>query len=148
MTTEKPDRPETVQLYTEDSDGTTVILTAQRRLRYTMRFKTMFEPTFQSMATMDRPSTYWRVLFHALAVLDPVQFRPLPNSDISEATGMSQLSAQRALTMLIADRVLIPKGNTSGRRVRINNRIAWGSTAHKHNLAEADLEVIDARGRK
>lgn len=105
----------------------------------------MFAQGLQRLSKLDRPSVYYRALFHALSVLDPVQFRSMTTKETAEATGMSVISAQRASMMLRADGVLLQKGTGAGMKMRLNNQIAWASTAEKHNQADQDQEIRDAR---
>lgn len=138
---------DTARLYATDEAGSTVVLEARRRINYSMRFLTMFSPTAEALASFDRPSVYWRTLFFCFSALDPIQERALFSTDVAHETGMSAISAQRALAMLVTDRVLISTGRKAKKRYRLNNRLAWGSSAVKHNLVEADPEPEDGRGR-
>ncbi|MEM1079530.1 MAG: hypothetical protein AAGI09_13495 [Pseudomonadota bacterium] len=145
---EPKEPPQTVRLYTKTEDGSTVVLEAPRvRAYYRERFLTMFMNTSRLLATMDRPQVYYRALFHLLSVLDPIQMRRYSARELAQATGMSQVSAERAMAMLEADRVLMRTGKGTAKALRINNNLAWASTAEKHNLTEVDPEIIDARGR-
>ena len=105
----------------------------------------MFANGLSRLSELDRPSVYYRALFHSLAVLDPVQFRTLTARQVADATGMSHISAQRALAMLEADRVLLRTGKGVAKRMRLNNQVAWASTSEKHNQAVMDLEIVDGR---
>jgi hypothetical protein len=133
------------RLYTKDENEATVVLIARPHRNYQWRFLTMFLTGLKKLSNLDRPSVYYRVLFHALATLDPVQFRSLTAREVSESTDMSLISAQRAITMLRADKVLISKGKGSALRYRMNNQVAWASTAEKHNQAMPDQDLIDGR---
>jgi len=139
--------PATMRLYTTDENETTVVLMAKRHRHYRWRFLTMFANGLQSLSELDRPAVYYRALFHCLAVLDPVQFRTLTARQVADATGMAHISAQRALAMLEADRVLLRTGKGVGKKLRLNNQVAWASTSEKHNLAQMDLEIVDGRKR-
>lgn len=105
----------------------------------------MFAQGLQRLSKLDRPSVYYRVLFHALSALDPVQFRSMTARETAESTGMAMISAQRAIMMLRKDQVLQEKGAGASLRMRLNNQIAWASTSEKHNAALPDPEIKDAR---
>jgi len=135
----------TMRLYTTDEDEAIVTLIARPHRNYQWRFLTMFAQGLQRLSKLDRPSVYYRVLFHALSVLDPVQWRHMTAREVAEATGMSLISAQRASAMLRMDKVLMEKGKGAALRMRLNNQIAWASTSEKHNQATPDLEIRDAR---
>ncbi|MEM7643149.1 MAG: hypothetical protein AAF366_11540 [Pseudomonadota bacterium] len=107
----------------------------------------MFHTTFERLAQMDRPPCYHRTLWHLLSVLDPVQFRGVSAREVAEATGQSLSSVERGLAMLQADRMLIAKGKTAGKRLRINNRLAWASSSERFAEVQPDLDPVDARGR-
>jgi len=134
-------------LYTEDTNGTTIQLEATKSRRYRERFLTMFMTTTQTLAAFDRPPCYHRALLTCLAKLDPIQFRKVSAREIAEASRLSPVSAERALAMLEADRVLITNGEaTAAKARRLNNNLAWASTAHRHSMETPDPEIIDARG--
>lgn len=107
----------------------------------------MFDHSFQTMAEMDRPPCYYRTLFQALAMMDPIQFRRISATEICKASGMSHPSAQRGLAMLQADRVIIGKGKGAARAYRLNNNLVSMSSAERWNQEPRDPEVYDARGR-
>lgn len=107
----------------------------------------MFDTTFQSMAKMDRPPCYYRALFQCLSLMDPIQFRRISAREIAEASGLSFASAQRAMSMLQADRAIIGKGKASSRAYRLNNRLCSMSSSERWNQETPDLEMIDSRGR-
>lgn len=141
------DQP-TLRLYTEAEDGSTVVLSAQpKRHHYSERFLTMFVSKLETVATWDRPPVYHRVMMHLLSTLDPVQYRVTSASKIATACKISEISASRALAMLAADRVIIERGSKAQRERRLNNQMAWASTAAKHNVAVPDQPPEDARGR-
>lgn len=135
----------THRLYTTDENDTTVVLLARPHRNYQWRFLTMFTPGLTKLSQLDRPSVYYRTLFHALSVLDPVQFRSFTARECAESAGISMISAQRAIAMLEQDQVLIRIGKGSAKRMRLNNQVAWASTSEKHNAAEMDPEPTDAR---
>ena len=137
-----------VTLYATEANGSTIALEAVRRGRYRQRFCTMFTPALAQLASLDRPACYHRTLLHLLTVLDPIQPRKVSAREIAEATGQSQASVERALTMLTADQVLLTNsGKTGALARRLNNRVCWMATADLHSRAGADPEVSDARGR-
>lgn len=107
----------------------------------------MFDQSFQTMAEMDRPPAYYRVLFQALALMDPIQFRRISATEIAKASGMSHSSAQRGLSMLQADRAIIGQGLGAARSYRLNNNLVSMSSAERWNQEERDPEVFDSRGR-
>ena len=144
---EKPNRPDTLVLYTEDEAGATVALTAKRRHRYPSRFVTMFVETMNTLAGWDRPPAYHRTLWHLLSVLDPIQWRHISAREISERTGLAPASVSRALAMLEADRMVIAEGRTANKRRRLNNQLGWASSAEKYSDTTADRPPEDARGR-
>ncbi|RWR34267.1 hypothetical protein D2T29_05075 [Sinirhodobacter populi] len=137
----------TMQIYAEDTTGSTVVLDLRKHRSYGTRFKTMFEETMTTLGRMDRPSVYFRVLMHLMAVLDPVQWRRYSASEVRDATGMSMASAERALAMLEADRVIFCRGKTGSKARRLNNTVCWAASSDKWHNAERDLEVLDGRGR-
>lgn len=136
-----------MRLYAEDENNSTVVLMPRRHRNYSKRFKTMFEEAMITLGQFDRPASYYRVMLHLLATLDPVQYRKISMSEIMAEIHASASSVERALTMLERDRVIFTKGTTSAKARRLNNRICWASNSEKWNAAEADPEVIDARGR-
>lgn len=135
------------RLYTEDEAGSTVVLQMRQHRLYGARFKTMFETAAMELARLDRPPAYYRALFYLLAALDPVQKRRLPASELAAGAQMSQSSAERALAMLEADRVIFCSGTTAAKVRRLNNTVCWAATSEKWNRATRDLAVEDARGR-
>ena len=142
-----PRSADTITLYTEDTNGATIQLEGITSRRYRERFVTMFMTTTQTLAAFDRPPCYHRALLTCLAMLDPIQFRKVSAREIADASRLSPVSAERALAMLEADRVLISNGEATARKARrLNNNLAWASTAHKHGLTDPDPEIIDARG--
>jgi len=107
----------------------------------------MFQPATAAIARFDRPSVYYRALLHLMTVLDPIQWRRYSSRELAEEANMSVSSAERALTMLQADNVIMAKGTSSARSRRLNNQIAWASSSERHNLVDLDPEPEDARGR-
>jgi lambda repressor-like predicted transcriptional regulator len=107
----------------------------------------MFSETMHLISTFDRPAGYHRLLWHLLSVLDAVQKRKVSMPEMCRETGMGLSTIQRALLQLIADRVIIADGNTVARALRLNNRIAWTSSAEKWNAGEADPEIVNGRAR-
>lgn len=107
----------------------------------------MFSETMHLISTFDRPAGYHRLLWHLLSVLDAVQKRKVSMPEMCRETGMALSTVQRALLQLIADRVIIADGNTAARALRLNNRIAWTSSAEKWNAGEADPEIVNGRAR-
>ena len=149
MDPEEPDDQRTLRLYTEAEDGSTVVLAAMpKRHHYKERFATMFVSRLETIAKWDRPPVYHRVMMHLLATLDPVQFRVTSASKVAEACHVSVVSASRALAMLAADRVIIERGSKAQRERRLNNTMAWASTAAKHNVTDPDLPIEDGRLRQ
>lgn len=138
---------ERVKLYTETEEGATIVLSAARARLYQGRFKTMFEASTMTIAMMDRPPVYYRAMLWLAAVLDPVQWRKISAREVARETGISISSAERALTMLEKDRVILTDGRTFAKVRRLNNNLFWASSSEKWNRAERDPEVIDARGR-
>ena len=139
---------QTLRLYTEAEDGSTVVLEAQTGPnRYSMRFGTMFMDTYLRVASWDRPAAYHRALFYLMAVLDGQQWRAVTAAKVAKATGMSTASAERALAMLEKDQLILCKGPRSHRERRINNRLAWYAGARRHNEVDPDPEPQDARER-
>lgn len=148
MTDQKDPPDQRLHLYTTDVNGATVTLEALKvRRGYPWRFGTMMLPQFHMLAEMDRPSVYYRVMLHLFSVLDAQQWRQLTAATIARDCSMSVQSAEKALTMLTADRVIFCRGPRSHKERRINNTLAWFAGAARHSEAEADLPVIDARGR-
>lgn len=139
--------PATLRLYTETEDQATVALIARRHRNYPERFKTMFQSSFHRMAEWDRPAVYHRVLWALLAELDPIQFRAFSHREIREATGLSMAGIEKAMKMLQADRMILTKGHSSARRIRLNNNLAWASTSEKFHHVERDPMPEDSRGR-
>lgn len=136
-------------LYTTDTNGTTVQLEAVRRGRYPRRFLTMFPQAMEALAKMDRPACYHRALYYCLSHLDPVQWRHLSARDLATDTRQSMSSAERALSMLEADGVVIADGrNSAAKRRRLNNNLCWASSAHRHSETTPDPVPEDARGRQ
>lgn len=145
-----PDGPEqsTLSLYATDANGSTVQLEAIRGRRYRERFWTMFESTTHQVATFDRPACYHRALLAMMTLADPIQYRRISAREIAECSAMSMNSAERALAMLEADKVVLTNGAATGAKARrLNNRLCWASTADRHGMTEPDPEVIDSRGR-
>lgn len=137
-----------VTLYATEANGSTVQLEAVRKGRYSMRFVTMFAPTLEAVAKLDRPACYHRTLFYLLTVLDPIQFRKVSAREIAEATCQSTASTERALAMLSADGLILAnEGVTAAKGRRLSNRIAWMATADLHSQTPSDPEVTDSRGR-
>lgn len=146
--TDDPSQPTTLTLYTTDATGTTVQLEAIRQRRYQERFWTMFPSMTEKVAAFDRPPTYFKTLLLALTKLDPVQFRALPATDVSAGAAISLAAAERALSQLASDGVLIANGEkTVRKKLRLSNRLVWMASAEKHSAAPPDPEVMDARGR-
>lgn len=144
------ERQGTFRLYTEDESGATVILSARRMKGYNQRFATMFMETFSTMAMMDRPACYWRVLFHLVTVLDPIQFRAQSAREIGQAACICPKSAERGLALLLSDRVILKLGAKSGTRYRLSRQLASMSKVEIYQDAQEavqDLPVIDSRGR-
>lgn len=141
------DPADTLLLYTIAEDGSTVALAGRKRHHYSERFLTMFVEMMMLLSKLDRPPVYYRALFWLLTKLDPQQERVVSASQMAEGAEMSQASAERALAMLEADKVILATGPRCARRRRINNRVAWTSRASAHNYAPKDPEVADARGR-
>lgn len=140
--------PALVTLYATEANGSTVQLEAVRRGRYSMRFVTMFAPTLEAVARLDRPACYHRTLFYLLTVLDPIQFRKVSAREIAEATVQSTASCERALAMLSADGLILANGGaTAAKGRRLTNRLAWMATADLHCQTPSDPEITDARGR-
>lgn len=139
---------QTLRLYTEDESGSTVALEAQLGPHhYQTRFGTMFMNTMIRLAAFDRPAAYHKALLYLTATLDSQQWRHVTAKRIAQECGMSQASAERALAMLEADRVILSKGPRSHRERRMNNTLAWYAGARRHNETDPDPEVIDGRGR-
>ena len=99
------------------------------------------------ISRLDRPACYYRTLQFLLATLDPIQWRRLSAREIATEAIMSMSSAERAIAMLIADKVTFAQGTTAARALRLNNRIVWKSNSEKWNCVQPDEEIIDARGR-
>lgn len=150
--TEEPDPitppQERLQLYTTDATGATVTLEALKvRRGYPERFGTMMLPQLHTLAAMDRPAVYYRVMMHLFSVLDAQQWRAITAVSIASSCSMSKQSAEKALAMLQADKVIFSRGPKTHKERRINNRVAWFAGAAKHADAMPDPEVIDGRGR-
>jgi hypothetical protein len=144
------DGPErsTLALYTTDASGATVQLEAVKQRRYRERFWTMFQTATEQVAAFDRPACYHRALLALLTLADPIQFRRISAREVAELAKLSTNSAERALAMLEADRVVLTNGALTGAKARrLNNRLAWASSADRHGQTPQDPEVIDARGR-
>jgi len=107
----------------------------------------MFEGSSQLLATLDRPTCYFRTLHFLLAMLDPVQWRRISAREIAQGAGLSMSSAERGLSMLESDRAIFCRGTTSAKSRRLNNRLVSKTTSEKWNAATPDPEVIDSRGR-
>lgn len=107
----------------------------------------MFPDQMDIISRWDRPPTYFRVLFHLLSVLDPTQYRVTSAQIVARSCDISVNSAERVLTMLTADRVIISRGSKVQRERRLNNRMVWASTAKNHNETLHDPDIEDARGR-
>lgn len=139
---------EQLRLYAEAEDGSTVILHTRKHRLYPERFWTMFEETTKALAQMDRPVCYHRTLLYLISVLDPIQFRRISAKEVCRGAKISFPSAQRALSMLEADGVILTNGERTGALARrLSNRICWASTSERFNQVPRDPEVQDARGR-
>ena len=148
MTSETPESQSTLVLYATDTNGATVQLEAIKSRRYQERFWTMFTTTTARVAGFDRPPAYFRALMVCLTELDPIQFRRISAREIATAAKMSAISAERALTMLESDGVIIANGGQTGAKARrLNNTLAWASKAEHHRATTPDPEIIDTRGR-
>lgn len=145
--TDENQRQERQRLYAEDVNGSTIQLELKRHRLYPARFATMFEGSFSFLAGVDRPACYYRVLMQCLHLMDPTQFRRISAREISEASKLSHISAQRGLAMLQADRVIIGKGRGASRAYRLNNSLCSMTSSEKWNAQTRDPEVIDGRGR-
>ena len=139
--------PDTSRLYAEDETGATVVLATMRHRNYGRRFLTMFQETTAQISGMDRPPVYFRALLHLLTRLDPVQPRRLSARELAQGANLSQASAERALAMLEADRVIFCSWQTGAKARRLNNNLCWMSNSEKWASTPKDPEVIDARGR-
>lgn len=133
-------------LYATDANGSTVQLEAVTSRRYKERFWTMFHSATTIIAGFDRPAAYHRALLAMLTLADPIQYRRISAREVSQAAGMSQISAERALAMLEADQVILTNGAATGAKARrINNRLAWASTAERNRITPEDPPIIDGR---
>lgn len=148
MSDPQDQRQSVLALYTTDASGSTVQLEAITSRRYAERFWTMFHSATLQLAGFDRPAAYHRALLAFMTMGDPIQLRRISAREISQAAGMSTISAERALALLESDRVIITNGQQTGAKARrINNRLVWASRADAHAGATPDPEVIDSRGR-
>ncbi len=153
-------------IYATDADGSTVTLVPERRrrapARYPWRFATMFRPALLALCAIDRPAAYYRVLFASLAMFDPIEWRTVSARTIADATGLSRISVERALSQLTADRVLLTRGRASAVQRRLSRRVAslssverWADQPMDRELLSPDpadellddMELLDARGR-
>ena len=113
----------------------------------------MFPAALSILSELDRPPTYFRALLAILPSLDPIQFRAVSAAEVAAAANMCNASAERALTMLERDNVLITNGKTTvAKRRRLNNRLFWASKATAYpdgggETVDLDPEVMNARGR-
>lgn len=108
----------------------------------------MFADTCLLVATWDRPAAYHRALMACLTLMDPTQFRRISAREIGEAARMSTISAERALAMLEADKVIITNDKATGAKARrLNNRLASMTSADRYEGLIPDPEMVDARGR-
>lgn len=146
MTTENPAN-EIPVLYAEDMNGSTVQLQLKRNRRYPERFSTMFHTTFTFLSGLDRPPCYYRTLMYCLAVMDTTHFRRISASEIAKNSGQGFSSVQRAMRMLIADKMLLTQGRASSMAYRINNQVGSNTSSEKWNQLEADEPPMDGRGR-
>ena len=107
----------------------------------------MFLTTTETLAAFDRPACYHRALLALMTMADPVQWRRISAKEIATASRMSAHSAERALSMLEADQVILARGETSNKSRRLNNNLVWASRADAHSTAQPDPQIRDARGR-
>ncbi len=97
----------------------------------------MFLDAMQTIASLDRPGAYYRVLFYCITVLDGDEERRLPVRRIMEATDLSRPSVERAMAMLIADNVLHRSGRGPGVEFRLSNRLV---------MRKEEAERLQSRG--
>lgn len=140
--------PSVLTLYTTDTQGATVALEATRSRRYPRRFWTMFAEETLKLSTWDRPAAYHRALMACLTLMDIQQFRRISAREVGEAANLSTISAERALAMLEADRVIITNAKATGAKARrLNNRLVSMTRAEAWSDLEPDPEMVDSRGR-
>mgnify|MGYP001277183818 CR=1 FL=1 len=119
--------------------------------RYPERFMSCFTASMAFLAALDRPAAYHRALWFALSRLDAQEYRRLSARQVAEGTGMSRSNAERALSMLQADRVIHVRGVSSDLERRLSRRLGWYQGATLFNeaeLAAADPQLVDGRGRE
>lgn len=125
-------------------------LSVHRTGAYPVTFTTVLHPGREAVARLDRPGSYHRALAAMERLAHTIDWRVIPATDVAERSGLSIASAERALAMLEADRVVMAKGRGYGKRRRLNRTVYSTSTAQAWQEAqehEPDPEVIDGRGR-
>lgn len=146
MRDDDPDAPRLRAVYvTTGPDAMRVAV--HRTGAYPVSFTTALHPGREAVARLDRPGSYHRALAALELLAHAVDWRVIPAADVAERSGMSVASAERALTMLEADRVVLAKGRGYGKRRRLNRNVYSTTTAQAWHEAGPDPEVIDGRGR-
>lgn len=135
--------------YIEEGPETTRPKPRPKRRTYPVSFMTVFEPTLRQLAQLERPAAYHRVLWACVGgeLLDPMHWRTLTARNVAKAAGVSQISAERALAMLEADRVILAQGRASAKQRRLSRRLCSNVSAEDWAMAETDPPVVDGRGR-
>lgn len=146
--TSHDDRSSASRFYVREGAGAIVRVLSRRS--YPVEFMTVMKPGLRALAKNKRSTAYFQVLLACMDRLDPIHWRHCSAATLAADTGLCQMSVERALKQLEADRVVIGQGRSSAKVRRLARSLASNSSADRWNEAQedaADLPVIDARGR-
>ena len=141
------DPPELRAVYVTEGAGA-MRLRLHKSGAYPVTFTTALHPGREAIARLDRPGTYHRALTAFEMLGHSIEWRVVPARMVAERASLSRISAERALAMLEADRVILARGRGAGKERRLNRRAYSTTTAQAWHEAGPDPEIIDGRGRR
>ena len=104
----------------------------------------LFHPALDFLAALQRPPSYYKVLWAACEHLDSSRWRVLSARRAAEVARISRASAERALALLEADRVNLARGRASAKERRLS-RTYCSTTGPERWLREpTDPDLIDS----
>lgn len=98
----------------------------------------MPDPILPFLMSIDRPASYYRGLFACMANLRPDDYRRYSAGDMAQDTSMSRSNAERALSMLEADGILICEGRGAAKKRRLSKMVVWRDRPNVFHIAQRE----------
>lgn len=112
-----------------DGEQFKLVSRSGKRAVYPERFTTVFTSCIRDLSQRDWPGNVHRILWVLVDHLDPVAWKLISQADLARAVGVSQPTAQRALSTLIAANYIQRDTSIKTHRYRLNMEFFWRARA-------------------